>query len=56
MDELTKLELLISLIVASGDMNKVATTGLCAKPYLYITINPGTLLFDHASMTVVTFL
>jgi hypothetical protein len=55
-DEPTELELFISLILASGNKNKVATIGLCAKPYLCITINPGTVLFDHTSKMVVTFL
>jgi len=55
MDELNELELFISLILASGNKNKVATIGLCAKPYWCITISPGTVLFDHTSKTVVTF-
>jgi len=49
-------KLFISLILASGNKNKVATIGLCAKPYLCIAISPGTVLFDHTSKTVVAFL
>jgi hypothetical protein len=55
-DEPAELELCISLILASGNKKKVATIGLCAKPYLYIAISPGTVLFDHTAKTVVAFL
>jgi hypothetical protein len=56
MDEPTELELFISQILASGNKNKMATVGLCAKPCLCITVSPETVLFDHTSKTVVTFL